>query len=264
MNVVPIHEPQPRARVPGDNIVTIASGKGGVGKTWLATSLSHALARAGKRCLLFDGDLGLANVDVQLGLRVERDLTAVVSGRRQLGRIITTYGAGGFDIIAGRSGSGGLNSLIPSTLGKLRSDLIALSSDYDVVIADLGAGVAPAVRELVINCGACIVVATADPTSLTDAYAFIKLTALDRPETNIRVVINLAKDLAEGEATYATLHQACENFLKFSPPLAGIIRQDQHVTDSIRHQVATYTRYPNCTAMADVEAIATHLRSSET
>jgi flagellar biosynthesis protein FlhG len=88
MNVVPIHEPPPRARVPGDNIVTIASGKGGVGKTWLATSLSHALVRAGKRCLLFDGDLGLANVDVQLGLRVERDLTAVVSGRCQWGRAV--------------------------------------------------------------------------------------------------------------------------------------------------------------------------------
>src|SRR5471032_2272877 len=94
-----------------NNIIAIASGKGGVGKTWLAVTLSHLFARSGRHILLFDGDIGLANVDIQLGLTPNRDLSGVTSGRYTLEEAITHYDEGGFDVIAGRSGSASLASL---------------------------------------------------------------------------------------------------------------------------------------------------------
>src|SRR3984957_7307959 len=96
---------------PRNNLLAIASGKGGVGKTWLAVTLSHLFARSGRHVLLFDGDIGLANVDVQLGLTPQRDLSSVLSGRNTLKEAITHYTEGGFDIIAGRSGSASLATL---------------------------------------------------------------------------------------------------------------------------------------------------------
>src|SRR5277367_5334697 len=119
------------------NMIAIASGKGGVGKTWFAITLCHALAKRKKRVLLFDGDLGLANVDIQLGLTPELDLGAVIEGTTTLPGAITKYEEGKFDILAGRSGSGNLASLPTQRLSELRNDLIALARNYDQVVIDL-------------------------------------------------------------------------------------------------------------------------------
>jgi len=108
-------------------VIAVASGKGGVGKTWLAITLAHALARAGARTLLFDGDLGLANVDIQLGLMPKHDLGSVLAGRLTLSQVAMTYEDGGFDIIAGRSGSGRLADIAPSRLQILGDDLASVA-----------------------------------------------------------------------------------------------------------------------------------------
>jgi flagellar biosynthesis protein FlhG len=240
-------------------VVAVASGKGGVGKTFFAITLSHAIARSGRRALLFDGDLGLANVDVQLGLMPSRDLGGVISGRLTLNQARTNFQAGGFDIIAGRSGAGNLAALAPSRLAVLGADLADLARDYDFVVMDLGAGVDRMVRHLASNAGTRLIVVTAEPTSLTDAYAFIKVTVGDDPNADIRVVVNQARAISEGERTYHTLHKACETFLKVSPPLAGIIRRDRKVTESIRTQTPLLIKFPNAEAAADIEAIAARL-----
>ena len=130
----------------GKNLLAVASGKGGVGKTWFSVTLAHALARMGKKVLLFDGDLGLANVDVQLGLMPKRDLNDVIRGRLGLDKVIQRYEDGGFDIIAGRSGQASLSALPSQRLAHLRDQLIEVSDNYDIVIADLGAGVDRTVR----------------------------------------------------------------------------------------------------------------------
>ena len=129
-------------------ILAIASGKGGVGKTWFAVTLAHAMAKAGRRVLLFDGDLGLANVDIQLGLLPRHDLAAVMAGRLSLVEAVAPYGPGGFDILAGRSGSGSLATLQPPTLERVLRDLHDARSRYDVILVDLGAGVEWAVRRM--------------------------------------------------------------------------------------------------------------------
>ena len=118
----------------GKNVIAVASGKGGVGKTWFSITLSHALANQGKRVLLFDGDLGLANVDVQLGLMPKRDLNDVIRGRVSMDKVVQEYENGGFYIVAGRSGQASLSALPSQRLALLRDQLLDCAKDYDVVI----------------------------------------------------------------------------------------------------------------------------------
>ncbi len=240
----------------GKNIIAVASGKGGVGKTFFSITLAQALTRMGKRVLLFDGDLGLANVDVQLGLMPKRDLNDVIRGRLSLDKVIQTYEDGGFDIIAGRSGQASLSALPSQRLAILRDQLIEVSDNYDVIVIDLGAGVDRTVRLFSAMATRTLLVTTDEPTSLTDAYAFIKLGSAAGMSKNVSIVVNQAQSASEGEKTYKTLLKACENFLRLSPPLAGMVRLDPRVKETIRHQTPLLTRSPNTEAATDVEKIA--------
>jgi flagellar biosynthesis protein FlhG len=240
----------------GGHLIAVASGKGGVGKTWFSITLSHALAKAGKKVLLFDGDLGLANIDVQLGLMAKRDLNDVVEGSIGLERVIERCEEGGFDVIAGRSGQGSLSSMPPQKLNELVQQLRALLPKYDAIIIDLGAGIDRTVRMIAAEADTTLIVTTDEPTALTDAYAFIKLSHAAGHGNNVRIVINMSADMKEGEGTYNTLLKACKNFLKLSPPLVGIIRQDKRVKESIRAQTPFLTRSPNTDAAVDIEKIA--------
>jgi flagellar biosynthesis protein FlhG len=236
------------------NIIAVASGKGGVGKTWFSITLAHAMAKSGKKALLFDGDLGLANVDVQLGVTPDHDLASVIAGDATLTQAATRF-EGGFDIIAGRSGSGGLATLPATRLLTLRTELHLLAQKYDWVVLDLGAGIERTVRLLTQQSRACLVVTTDEPTAITDAYAYIKVTALEKLADGIQIVVNMVPNQRDGERVYGTLLKACREFLKIEPPLAGIIRRDDHVKDSIRRQVSLLTRHPGSDAAQDVEAI---------
>lgn len=239
----------------GKNVIAVASGKGGVGKTWFSISFAQALSKAGKKVLLFDGDLGLANVDVQLGLMPKRDLNDVIRGRLALSKVVQHYEDGGFDIIAGRSGQASLSALPSQRLTLLRDQLLDLANSYDVVVIDLGAGIDRTVRMMSAASIMTLLVTTDEPTSLTDAYAFIKLGAAAGTTKNVQIVVNQAQNQAEGEKTYNTLLKACTNFLKMSPPMAGIIRHDPRVKESIRAQTPILTRSPNTEAAQDIERL---------
>ena len=240
----------------GKNLIAIASGKGGVGKTWFSITLSQSLARLGRKVMLFDGDLGLANVDIQLGLMPERDLGAVIDRSATIEQVAQRYPAGGFDIVAGRSGSGSLASLTTQRLSELRNDLLGVAARYDHVLLDCGAGIDRNVRVLSGPAGTTLVVTNDEPTAITDAYAFIKVTYATNPLADIRVIVNQANNVRDGERTYSTILKACENFLGKSPSLGGIIRRDPRVPDAIRHQSPLLTRSPNTEAAEDVERIA--------
>jgi flagellar biosynthesis protein FlhG len=244
--------------------IAIASGKGGVGKTWLAITLSHALVRAGMRVLLLDADLGLANVDVQLGLTPRADLGSILFGRTNIAGAITRDDATGLDIIAGQSGSGALADLTAENLETLLTRLRIETPEYDVVLLDLGAGIGRVVRRIAAWSDQLLVVATGEPTSLTDAYAVLKLQTLDQPAGDMRIVINSAASTGAGRQTYATLRRACAAFLHREPPLAGVIRQDPKVRDAIRRQMSLLIRHPNCPAAQDVEALAQQYLSGGT
>jgi flagellar biosynthesis protein FlhG len=251
-SVAPRSQPAPARR----RIVAIASGKGGVGKTWLAITLTHALARMGRSALLFDGDLGLANVDVQIGLKPARDLGGVIAGRMSLRGARVTIPGCGFDVVAGASGSGNL-ALLPATrIRTLGDELVALAASYDNAVIDIGAGLDRPARMLAARADTCLVVATDEPTSLTDAYAFIKMMRMDGAGSEIAVVVNMAASERDGERTYNTLAKACESFLKFRPALLGLIRRDVRVADAIRAQAPLLVRHPHCEAGNDVNVLA--------
>lgn len=250
----------------GRNLLSVASGKGGVGKTWFSVTFAHALARRDQRVLLFDGDLGLANIDIQLGLVPDRDLGDVIQGETRIEDAISRYEDGGnagcgFDVLAGKSGSGALGALRRPALEQLRDKIIRAAGGYDHVLLDLSAGIDASVRTLCAHDGRILVVVTPDPTSITDAYAFIKLQTMDLPASKILIVVNMAQDRLEGKRTFETLKRACESFLKISPTLAGIIRRDRNVTDSIRHQTSTLTRHPMTPAIEDLEKIVDFILS---
>jgi flagellar biosynthesis protein FlhG len=242
-------------------IIAIASGKGGVGKTWLAISLAQALAEAGRRVLLVDADFGLANIDVQLGLPPGPDLGEVLAGRIGLGEAVRRHAAG-FDLLPGRSGCGSLAGLGEAAFDRLGAMLRGATSRWDVVLLDCGAGIEPAVRGLAALADLLLVVATGEPTSLTDAYAVLKLHRRDRPGGEQRVVVNLAEDAAAGERVWRSLETACARFLGAGVPLAGIIRRDRRVPEAIRHQAPLLTRHPVTVAAEDIRRLAALLNTA--
>lgn len=240
----------------GDNILAVASGKGGVGKTWFSITFAHSLVKAGKKVLLFDGDLGLANVDVQLGLTPKHDLRQVIEGKVTLEQAVEKCPDTGFDILAGQSGAGNLASMPTEEVIKLRDQLLEIAKNYDYLVIDLGAGVDRPVRILASSAKTVFIVVNEEPTSLTDAYAFIKLTHAAGLSDSIHVVVNEASNRNDGEKVFETLTKVCNNFLKFRPNLAGIIRLDKMVPEAIRNQMPLLTRHPNSNAAFDIEVMS--------
>ena len=252
--------PAPGQRHKPAPIFAIASGKGGVGKTWLSATLACIYARLNRRTLLVDGDLGLANVDVQLGVRPQADLAAVMRGWIDLEAAVTpVHGgaghSGGFDLLPGHSGSGTLAALSIEDVGKIASGITSLAVYYDRLILDLAAGVDPAVMRLARCADRIIVVTTEEPPALTDAYAFIKVARMHAPDAAPWVIVNQADKRMTGRKVYEQLAKACEIYLGFRPALAGVITRDPRVPDSIRAQTALPIRHPTSQAFEDCLAI---------
>jgi len=253
----------PGAR-PAGALLAIASGKGGVGKTVVAIGLARALARRGERVLLVDADLGMANIDVQLGVNPTGDIGAVVAGRQTLEESICGVlggagKAGGFDVISGRSGSGALAGREASAVNRLAAGLAAAAMSYDRTLIDLAAGADKANIRLAAAADDVVVVINDEPTSLTDAYAFIKTLRLRDEGAAPFVVVNNAPDAVSASRAYDTFKRTCECFLGIRPILAGVVRRDAAVPEAVRAQTPVSVKFPTSKACADLDALATGL-----
>ncbi len=238
-------------------IIAIASGKGGVGKTTLSVNLAIAIAKAGYRVLIFDGDLGLANINVLLGIIPKYNLYHVVKGHKTL-RDIIIQTQEGIDIIAGASGYSqlaNLNDVQRNNLIKGFSDL----DSYDYMIIDTGAGISSNVIGLVMPADEVIVVTTPEPTSITDSYGLIKSIVSQTKDKNLKIIVNRVRSAIEGKKVADRVIDISGQFLEVQVENLGFIFQDEEVERSIREQKPYITASPRSKASACLTRITHNL-----
>lgn len=238
-------------------VMTIASGKGGVGKTSISLNLSLSLAGAGYRVCLFDADLGLANVNILTGLYPEHGLAEVIEGKKSLADIlIRDYN--GIDIIPGSSGVERLADLTRSQAAGLVRGFLDLAA-YDYFILDTSAGISAQVLSFCRASQEMVLVATPEPTSLTDAYSLLKVLSRESPMPRVRVVINQVQTAAAAKQAYAKLKKTVQKFLKIPVSPLGIVARDANVPIAVVSQIPFFMMFPDTPASRCVKSLALKL-----
>ncbi|HOJ77430.1 MAG TPA: MinD/ParA family protein [Bacillota bacterium] len=239
-------------------VIAITSGKGGVGKTNLAVNLSLALIKLGSRVLLVDADLGLANVDVMLGLVPRYNLGQVITGQCNINEIITV-GPLGLRIIASGSADYKMANLSDRSIDFCLKQLNDIEKDTDIMIVDTGAGISRNVLKFVLAAGEAIVVTTPEPTAITDAYGVIKVIANSNPKTPIWLVVNMVKDEDEGQQVVERLQAVCNKFLGIELINIGFIPFDNQVSKAVKEQQPFLIGKPRSVAAQQVTQVAKNL-----
>ncbi|GAB1409235.1 MinD/ParA family protein [Desulfovibrionales bacterium] len=243
--------------------IAIVSGKGGVGKTNIALNLGFALHQQGYSLVLLDADLGLANLDVLLGLSPEKNIQDLLAGEEPE-NVVVPLDTEGFDFLPSASGVADLVDMDEDVQGVLMHKLDGLFRQYDVLLLDLGAGINPTVLAFAAMPQERVVVITPEPTSLTDSYALIKVLSTQHHVRNFHIIVNMAETTKEGQTAFHRLSQACERFLDLPVHLLGIIHRDAMVTESVRHQVPLLKFAPTCQAAQDLRDIAQKIADRRT
>ncbi len=241
--------------------IAITSGKGGVGKTSLAVGVAIALARGGARVTLLDADLGLANINVILGIIPKYNLYHVIKGKKKLKDIVIEVPEG-IKIIAGASGFHQLANLDM----KQRADFIEAVSeleDDDYMIIDTGAGISQNVLSFVSAADEVIVVTTPEPTAITDAYGIIKSIASQSPEKPVRLIVNRVASVSEGKRVAQRVINIAGQFLNIRVENMGFIFDDIYVPKSVRNQKPFIVTYPKSKASVCVTIIANRIANKE-
>lgn len=241
-------------------VITISSGKGGVGKTNFTVNLAIALSRRNYRVSVIDADLGLANVDVIMGVVPKYTLTHVVKNEMDI-REVVLEGPEGIKVISGGSGVMELVNIDSESLDNLISSLAFLNEESEFILVDTGAGLSQNVMSFIRAASEVILVLTPDPSAITDAYALIKNIA--EQDKQIRVVINRVESNKEGQDVFNKIHSAAKKFLKVDIESLGFIYEDPNVGKSVRKQIPFMVNYPNCLASKGVDMIAANLTSQK-
>lgn len=235
--------------------ISVFSGKGGVGKSSLCVNLGYCLSDLGQRCLLMDCDLGLANLDVLLGVNAEGNLQDLLRTDRDAESILLRLDAG-LDLIPAASGVPELVEMDEDQRTVLLEKLQPLFGAYDFLILDLAAGLNPTVLSLAHAAAKRILVLTPEPTSLTDAYAMVKVLASQSGERDFLVLVNQAQNREEAQKIFARLDSAVSRFLGFNLVYLGMVREDPNMGVAILKQRPLVRLAPESTAVADLRNIA--------
>ncbi|MGQ0697040.1 MAG: MinD/ParA family protein [Panacagrimonas sp.] len=236
-------------------VIAITSGKGGVGKTSVSVNLSTAMAMAGKQVMLLDGDLGLANVDVMLGLQPSCNLSHVLEGKCSLDDTILE-GPAGLMVVPASSGKKSMAELTRAENAGLIRAFSDLSRPLDVLVIDTGAGIADSVISFTQAAQEVIVVICNDPSSLTDAYALIKVLSRDHGVERVQVLANMVQNLTEAKEVHDNLRRVAERFLDVTLNFMGFVPQDEWLKRALRRQLTVVQAYPNSAAAQSFFSLA--------
>lgn len=236
-------------------VITVTSGKGGVGKTNVTVNLAIALSRLGLRVVILDVDFGLANIDLLFGITPKFTLLDLVREERTIFEVLTD-GPNNIKFLSGGSGVEELISLDKKKLRKLVNDISLLDKLYDVILIDTGAGLSQHVMSFVMAADEIILVTTPEPTAITDAYALIKMVARRDKKKSIRVLVNKAETVREAEEVAKRLIVVSEKFLSLKLNKLGYILYDEIIVKSVKQQKPFCLSYPRSQAARNVFTVA--------
>lgn len=231
----------------GVRVLAVTSGKGGVGKTNVVANLAYGLSKLGMRVMVLDADVGLANMDVLLGLSPEFHLGHVLSGQKRLREIIVN-GPGGMRIIPASSGVQELVDLKREQRLSVMAELNALDGDIDILLIDTSAGISSNVTYFNLLADEIIVIASSEPTSITDAYALMKVLFLKYGEKSFRLLVNAIRDEKEAKEVFLNLSTVAERFLNLSIDYWGYIPTDENLRKAVCKQKLLMELYPDSKA----------------
>src|SRR5690554_231282 len=236
-------------------VIAVSGGKGGVGKSNVSINLALALAEQGRRVVLLDADLGLANIDILLGISAKHTIEDVLAGVCSLRDVLVT-GPGGIKIVPASSGTQRMANLGLQEHAGLIAAFSEISDELDVLIIDTAAGISEGVMSFIRAAQEVLVVVTDEPTSITDAYAQIKLLNRDYGLFRFRVVANMVKTEQDGRLLFAKLAKVTDRFLDVALQYVGSIPFDEHVKKAVQKQRPVLEAYPRAKASLAFKALA--------
>lgn len=238
-------------------VITVTSGKGGVGKTNICVNLAVQFARQGLRPCIFDADLGLANINILMGIQPEHTLEAVVNGEKRISDIMI-HDTCGVDIIPGGSGVEKLAAMRPRDVSQLIQSFSCLEG-YDVLFFDTSAGISRDVLSFCMASQEVLLVVTSEPTSLTDGYSMLKVLSLNGYRDPVKVVMNKAKNERFGKAVFGKFNETVKKYLPIEICYAGCLPADEAVSAAVIRQRPFTLLYPSTRAAAGIEQLAEFL-----
>jgi flagellar biosynthesis protein FlhG len=249
------------ASVKAPKVITVTSGKGGVGKSNFVVNLSIALQKMGKSVLIFDADVGMGNDDILMGYLPKYNVFDIINKNMNIEDVII-QGPSGVRLLPGGSGMNKIEEFTTEQREEFLSKITSLNN-VDYIIMDTGAGINRSVLGFIACCNELIVITTPEPTSLTDAYSLLKVVNHFKLKKDAQVVVNRVIDIEEGRNTFEKFNNAVNSFLKIKLSYLGYITEDKRLIQAVRQQEPFTIKYPNCNAAVDIQKIALRLMGSQ-
>ncbi|MCH5342095.1 MAG: MinD/ParA family protein [Acetatifactor sp.] len=247
-------------------VITVTSGKGGVGKSNTSINLAIQFRKMGKRVIILDADFGLANIEIMFGTVPKHNLYDLIYQGKNIKEIIT-WGPMEVGFISGGSGIAGMANLNREYLKYIIQNLVQLDAIADIIIVDTGAGISDAVLEFLVASGEILLVTTPEPTSITDSYSLLKALyrhpRYDEQATKVKMIANRVNKEAEGEVLFRKLNAVVERYLKIPMIYLGCVPEDIQLSKAVMQQVPVSLENPGAKSTAAYERIANKLMDRE-
>lgn len=247
-------------------VITVTSGKGGVGKSNTSINLAIQFRKKGKKVIILDSDFGLANIEIMFGAMPKHNLHDLIYQGKSITDIIT-WGPMDVGFISGGSGIAGMSNLSREYLGCIIQNLVQLDSMADIIIVDTGAGISDAVLEFLVASGEILLVTTPEPTSITDSYSLLKAlyhhSRFDPDATKVKLIANRVSKESEGQVLFSKLNAVVERYLKVPMIYLGCVPEDSHLSRSVMQQVPVSLQNPGAKSAVAYERLSGRLLDKE-